>query len=69
MNGAFYADARDHRGVHAHLTGQIQGLAQKVSQGETTFTKPVLHFLEDWMLCHIQDEDMDLARHLKAVGH
>ena len=69
MDGAFYSGAKDHRAVHVNLRGQIQDLTQKVSQGGAILTTPILNFLEDWMLCHIQFEDMDLARHLKAGGH
>jgi hemerythrin-like metal-binding protein len=64
-----YAKAKEHQGVHLHLIGQIQDLAEKISRGDAAFTPPILNFMEDWLLCHIQLEDMELARHLKVGGH
>ena len=69
MAGAGYARAKEHHDVHLHLTSQIQDLAQKISRGDATLTPPILNFLEDWLLCHIQREDLDLARHLYTGGH
>jgi hemerythrin-like metal-binding protein/PAS domain S-box-containing protein len=69
MAGDGYANTKEHQGVHLHLTGQIQDLAQKISRGDAAFTPPILNFMEDWLLCHIQLEDMDLARQLMAGGH
>ena len=58
----------DHRMVHARLTRQLQELAGKVSRGETTLGPPVFDFMEEWLLCHIRLEDMELVRWLKAGG-
>ncbi len=69
MAGAAYGNAKAHHAVHVRLTRQIRDLARKVRQGETTLTPTVLNFLEAWLVCHVQWEDKDLARHLKTGGH
>jgi hemerythrin len=51
------------------LLRQISEVAQKVRIGAATLAPPVTNFLEDWLLCHLQYEDMHLARYLKTGGH
>ena len=68
MAAAGYPDLREHQRVHARLTRQIQDLAAQIGRGETPLSPALLDFMEDWTLCHIQMEDMELARRLKAAG-
>jgi hemerythrin-like metal-binding protein len=60
---------RHHQTTHARLVVQIQDLAGRIQRGEAGFTAAVLDFLQDWLVCHIQTEDQDMARHLKQSGH
>ncbi len=69
MRASAYPEAGAHMARHAHLTGQIQDLARQFRQGRSTLTPEVLDFLEDWLLCHLQFEDTQLARHLQAKGN
>ena len=69
MAEAAYPDARAHQAVHALLLRQIRDVAQKIRIGATPLAPPVIHFLEDWLVCHMQYEDMHLARYLKTAGH
>jgi hemerythrin-like metal-binding protein/PAS domain S-box-containing protein len=66
MAEAAYPEARDHKAVHAHLTSQIQGLAEELHRGLVEFSPPILNFLEGWLLCHIQYEDRQLVHYLMA---
>jgi hemerythrin-like metal-binding protein/PAS domain S-box-containing protein len=66
MAEAAYPEARDHKAVHAHLTSQIQGLAEDLHRGLVAFNPPILNFLEGWLLCHIQYEDRHLVHYLMA---
>ena len=61
--------AREHQAGHAQLIAQLQDLARRIQRGEASFTAPVLDFLQDWVVCHIQTDDQVLARHLKRDGH
>lgn len=69
MAGFPYAQAREHQEVHARLAAQIQDLGRKLRTGEADLAVPTVNFLEDWLVCHIQSEDLHLARHLKTGGH
>jgi hemerythrin-like metal-binding protein len=69
MAEADYPNGREHQAVHALLLRQISEVAQKVRIGAATLAPPVTNFLEDWLLCHLQYEDMHLARYLKTGGH
>ena len=69
MAGFPYAQAREHQEVHARLAAQIQDLGRKLRTGEADLAMPTVNFLEDWLVCHIQSEDLHLARHLKTGGH
>jgi hemerythrin-like metal-binding protein len=66
MADAAYPEASDHKAVHAHLTSQIQGLAEELHRGLVEFSPPILNFLEGWLLCHIQYEDRQLVHYLMA---
>ena len=68
MANADAVGLNDHRQVHARLTRQLQELAGKLSRGETALGPPIFDFMEEWLLCHIHFEDMDLVRWLKAGG-
>jgi hemerythrin-like metal-binding protein/PAS domain S-box-containing protein len=68
MAAADYPAAPNHKDVHTHLTNQVQGLASEFQRGLVNLSPPTLHFLEGWLLCHVQYEDRDLAHFLIAKG-
>jgi hemerythrin-like metal-binding protein len=60
--------SREHLEVHGRLTDLAHDLARKAREGRLPITPNLLNFLEDWLLCHIQREDMDLGRKLQEDG-
>jgi hemerythrin-like metal-binding protein/PAS domain S-box-containing protein len=66
MGKTAFPGTQDHRKAHQQLCRQVQALARNIRRGEAALTPPVLLFLEDWLVCHIQYEDLELARHLKG---
>jgi len=63
-----YTGADRHRQIHADLVGQVEELKERYHRGQTTLTLPVMNFLEDWLLRHIQEEDYQFVQELKAQG-
>jgi hemerythrin len=61
---AYPALAR-HKAIHADLLGQVGEHVRKFQEG-SALTMTVMNFLEDWLMVHIQGEDMKLAAHLKG---
>jgi hemerythrin-like metal-binding protein len=60
-----YVGAANHRKIHADLLAQVADLVDKFQKGTTTLTLPVMNFLENWLVTHIQGEDYRLAAFLK----
>lgn len=69
MQATGCAEGREHQVAHARLMARIQDLAGRIRRGEERFTPPVLDFIQDWVVCHIQAEDQPMARHLRRTGH
>jgi hemerythrin len=65
MADAGYPGGEEHRAIHRLLLGQVRDLAARAAANAAILTPQVLDFLEDWVVCHIQVEDADLARHLR----
>jgi hemerythrin len=65
MAASAYPGMAKHKGIHADLLVQVGDLVAKYGQG-AVLTLPVMNFLEDWLVVHIQGEDFRLASHLKG---
>ena len=50
------------------LVAQVAELVDKFQKGTATLTLPVMNFLEDWLVQHIQGEDYRFALELKSKG-
>ena len=59
-----YTAAARHQAIHADLVRQVADLVGKFQAGTASLTLPVMNFLEDWLVQHIQGEDFKLAEHL-----
>jgi hemerythrin-like metal-binding protein len=68
MNEHNYAGAAKHKQIHAELVQQVADLVSKFQKGTATLTLPVMNFLEDWLVQHIQGEDYRFALDLKSKG-
>jgi len=64
MARAGYPRAREHREIHADFAGKAQALSDQFNQGKTLITLPVMTFIENWLVDHIQGEDFRLAQFL-----
>jgi hemerythrin-like metal-binding protein len=63
-----YSGAVKHKEIHADLVRQVAELVGKFQAGTATLTLPVMNFLEDWLVKHIQGEDYRFALELKTKG-
>jgi len=63
-----YSGSAKHKQIHADLVRQVADLVEKFQQGTTTLTLPVMNFLEDWLVLHIQGEDYRFAKELREKG-
>ena len=68
MDKYSYSGAVQHKQIHADLVRQVAELVTKFQQGTATLTLPVMNFLEDWLVKHIQGEDYRFALELKGKG-
>ena len=50
------------------LVVQVADLVDQFQQGKATLTLPVMNFLEDWLVKHIQGEDYKFALELRGKG-
>jgi hemerythrin-like metal-binding protein len=63
-----YSGAAQHRKIHADLVHQVADLVARFQEGKSTLTLPVMNFLEDWLVTHIQGEDCRFAAELRTKG-
>jgi len=63
-----YSATAKHKAAHAELVAQVAELVDKFQKGTATLTLPVMNFLEDWLVQHIQGEDYRFALELKSKG-
>jgi len=63
-----YSGAQKHKQIHADLVHQVADLVAQFQAGTATLTLPVMNFLEDWLVQHIQGEDYRFALDLKGKG-
>jgi hemerythrin-like metal-binding protein len=63
-----YSGAEKHKQIHADLVRQVADLVDQFQRGTATLTLPVMNFLEDWLVQHIQGEDYRFALELKSKG-
>jgi hemerythrin-like metal-binding protein len=63
-----YSGTVQHKAIHAALVAQVADLVEQFQQGKATLTLPVMNFLEDWLVKHIQGEDYKFALELRGKG-
>lgn len=69
MAATAFPGAREHQADHVQLIAQLQGLASRIGPDGAGLTPQMLDFIQDWVVCHMQTENLQLARHLRAGGH
>lgn len=65
-----YKDLPEHKAQHDALTKQVVDFQAKFNAGEVTLTVELLHFLNNWLIQHIQGSDLKYVPALagKAVA-
>ena len=63
-----YPGATAHCAAHADLIKEVGELIANFQAGKVLLTSSVLNFLEDWLVKHIQGEDMALGAFLRTKG-
>lgn len=66
MREGAYPDLVSHKAKHDDLLRQVKGLEEKYTAGSMTLSIMTLHFLKDWLVTHISEEDHKLAAHLRG---
>ena len=63
-----YPHLDEHRHEHRRLLEEIRHFQERMSAGEVRATD-VAKFVTDWVLLHIQEEDMQYTSHLNGLGY
>lgn len=63
-----YPDLAQHKAIHANLVKQVLDLQQKFASDKPILTNDVMVFLKDWLVKHIQGDDMKYGAYLNTKG-
>jgi hemerythrin-like metal-binding protein len=66
MERSQYAGTARHRQIHADLTVQVRELVAKFQLESGGFSLQMMNFLEDWLVRHIESEDLPCAAELRS---
>jgi len=61
MTAGNYPGYPAHKKIHTDLLTQVGDLVKKFDAGKSVLTVSVMTFLQDWLINHIQGEDVKLA--------
>lgn len=68
MQANGYPDLAKHKAAHESLVKQVLDLQKKFQGGTEILTLPVMTFLKNWLVTHIQGEDKKYGQHFNAKG-
>jgi hemerythrin len=63
-----YPELEAHRLQHSRLVARLEELEEKYATGELSAGTPLLHFLRNWLIDHIGNQDQDYAKFLSQEG-
>jgi hemerythrin len=63
-----YPEYAAHRAAHEVLTQQVEDMARRFHQGQTTLTVELMDFLRDWLVNHIMGTDKRYSAFLNNAG-
>jgi hemerythrin len=66
MLSSAYPGLPAHQAIHDAMRARLVGLLQAHTDGSESITEQVLAWLTDWLIGHINDYDLPMARFLKA---
>lgn len=58
MEKVGYPALEDHKAIHKKLINDVSAFKKQVENGDKEAIKTFYHFLRDWLLTHIIEEDM-----------
>ena len=58
MEKAGYPALAEHKSIHARLLDDVTAFKKRVENGDEETITTFYHFLRDWLLTHIMEEDM-----------
>lgn len=68
MQRSGYPSFATHKAIHEDLLKQVVDLVAKFDAGQSVMTIKVMDFLNDWLVKHIQGEDVRMAKFLNESG-
>ncbi|MBT4762512.1 MAG: bacteriohemerythrin [Bdellovibrionaceae bacterium] len=63
-----YENEAEHKEYHKKLVDQVVDFQTKFKAGEATISDELMDFLKDWLISHIQGEDVKYVEYLKGKG-
>lgn len=68
INKHLYPDRKEHALHHQKLTHEVEALVARFDRGDLSVCIPLLNFLREWLVNHIQKEDRQYGVWLNAHG-
>jgi hemerythrin len=68
MESTAFPGLAEHRAKHREMAGRFADLASRHEKGDTAVNLQLLYFVRDYQTKHMQNEDQDYARWLRAHG-
>ena len=68
LQNARYPALAAHRVEHRNLVRQVQDVTRRHERGEITVNSQLLHYLGDWLMNHIHEEDKKYGSWLNERG-
>lgn len=62
-----YPKLEEHKKEHVDLTKQVLGLQEKFYNKEVTITYDVLDFLNEWLMAHTTESDLEFANYQRTL--
>lgn len=63
-----YPQHEEHAAIHGLFVAKTLDFKQKLTEGTTTVTYDIMYFLRDWLIEHIQGEDVKYVDFFKENG-
>ena len=63
-----YPQHEEHAAIHGLFVAKTLDFKQKLTEGTTTVTYDIMYFLRDWLIEHIQGEDVKYVDFFKEKG-
>jgi hemerythrin-like metal-binding protein len=67
MKAVDYPGLSAHKGIHDGMRSRLVSLIQAHAEGAETVTEQLVAWLMDWLIGHINDHDLPMARRLSAT--